>query len=86
MSAMQDGPAEAGDHFGLAVELSRSLAAKAQAEPRPPTCGICRTEHTAHSWARLRVIGHMPDGLGERLELRDCCGSSIALTVPDAPR
>jgi hypothetical protein len=47
-----------------------------------PVCLFCNTAHTAASWARLRLVGHQEDGAGWRLELRDCCGSTLGLPVP----
>jgi hypothetical protein len=43
----------------------------------------CGRKYTAAQWARLRLVGHMDDGEGGRLEMRECrCGSTRSVSAP----
>lgn len=44
----------------------------------------CSRAYTAAEWAKLPVVGYMPDWLGGMLRLANCaCGSTMALEEPE---
>lgn len=51
---------------------------------RPVKTCACGRSYSRETWARLPLVGEMPDGDGGTLILRDCvCRSTIAVDAKD---